>query len=176
MQCSRSTCRRSTGGQLGTSTDGGQSRQVAAIATSRWLVFPAVVAARHAPLRPARCGHDGRAGTGCLPRPVMTAWCQQGRPIAVTARLASRACVAGAYSNGSRARGGMRKILKSWVFVVEPPWGIGPQTYALREARETVPSMLPAPIAAHPSPNALSARLSRGSRSTIRPTARPTYW
>ena len=29
--------------------------------------------------------------------------------------------------------GRMRKTLKSWAFVVEPPWGIEPQTYALQE-------------------------------------------
>ena len=72
------------------------------------------------------------------------------------------------------SQGRIRKTLRSWAFVVEPPWGIEPQTYALREARETVPSMLPALIAAYPSRNALSARLARGSRSTIRSTARLT--
>ena len=30
------------------------------------------------------------------------------------------------------SRGGMRKTLRSWAFVMEPPWGIEPQTYALR--------------------------------------------
>src|SRR5436309_912533 len=30
------------------------------------------------------------------------------------------------------SRGRMRKTLRSWAFVVEPPWGIEPQTYALR--------------------------------------------
>ena len=33
----------------------------------RWLVSTAVAAARHAPLRPGSCGHDGPASTGCLP-------------------------------------------------------------------------------------------------------------
>ena len=28
--------------------------------------------------------------------------------------------------------GKVRKILRSWAFAVEPPWGIEPQTYALR--------------------------------------------
>ena len=33
------------------------------------------------------------------------------------------------------SRGGMRKTLESWAFAVEPPWGIEPQTYALRVRR-----------------------------------------
>src|SRR5256885_17069648 len=48
--------------------------------------------------------------------------------------------------------------LKSWAFVVEPPWGIEPQTYALREARYTVLGSLPALIAALRSLNALRAQ------------------
>jgi integrase len=32
-------------------------------------------------------------------------------------------------------QGRMPKTLKSWAFVVEPPWGIEPQTYALRVRR-----------------------------------------
>ena len=62
-------------------------------------------------------------------------------------------------------RGGMRKTLKSWAFTREPPWeppwGIEPQTYALREARDNVPGALPAPIAARLPRNALSAQRAR---------------
>ena len=35
--------------------------------------------------------------------------------------------------------GKVRKILRSWAFAVEPPWGIEPQTYALRAARFLAP-------------------------------------
>jgi hypothetical protein len=45
--------------------------------------------------------------------------------------------------------------------VAEPPWGIEPQTYALREARDNVPGPLPAPIAARLPRNALSAQRAR---------------
>ena len=38
----------------------------------------------------------------------------------------------------------MRKILRSWAFSVEPPIGIEPMTYALREAREYAAQPLPA--------------------------------
>jgi len=41
----------------------------------------------------------------------------------------------------------MRKILSSWAFVVEPPIGIEPMTYALREVRSLAPHALAAPIA-----------------------------
>jgi hypothetical protein len=41
---------------------------------------------------------------------------------------------------------------------VEPPWGIEPQTYALREARQTALGTLPAQIAALASRNALGAQ------------------
>ena len=40
----------------------------------------------------------------------------------------------------------------------EPPWGIEPQTYALREARQTALGTLPAQIAALASRNALGAQ------------------
>jgi len=50
------------------------------------------------------------------------------------------------------------KTLRSWAFVVEPPWGIEPQTYALREARQAVLGTLPAQIAALASRNALGAQ------------------
>ena len=42
--------------------------------------------------------------------------------------------------------------------MVEPPWGIEPQTYALREARQAVLGTLPAQIAALASRNALGAQ------------------
>ena len=38
------------------------------------------------------------------------------------------------------------KILTSWDFVVEPPIGIEPMTYALREARPRAVHAVPAPI------------------------------
>jgi hypothetical protein len=41
----------------------------------------------------------------------------------------------------------MRKILSSWVFVVEPPIGIEPMTYALRETWSLALDALAAPIA-----------------------------
>jgi hypothetical protein len=69
-------------------------------------------------------------------------------------------------------RGGMRKSLKSWAFVVEPPWGIEPQTYALREARQAALDALPAQIAALASRNALCAQSARipGPRPGPRPS------
>jgi len=76
----------------------------------------------------------------------------------------------------------VRKTSRSWAFAAEPPWGIEPQTYALREARHSVPGTLPAQIAAHASPNAPSAQDAPDSRSTTRSTAsaRPSvtecYW
>jgi hypothetical protein len=54
--------------------------------------------------------------------------------------------------------------------VVEPPIGIEPMTYALREARDTAPGTLPAQIAALASRNALSAQSAPASRSTARST------
>ena len=59
----------------------------------------------------------------------------------------------------------------TWEPPGEPPWGIEPQTYALREARETVPGALPALIAAHLPRNALNTRRARGPRSMTRSTA-----
>ena len=44
------------------------------------------------------------------------------------------------------------KILTSWDFVVEPPIGIEPMTYALREARHTAPRELSAQTAARARP------------------------
>src|SRR5215469_3644725 len=73
------------------------------------------------------------------------------------------------------SRVGMRKTLRSWAFVAEPPWGIEPQTYALREARDYAPGPPPALIAAHLPRNALSAGRARGSRSTIRPTVQLAF-
>jgi integrase-like protein len=65
---------------------------------------------------------------------------------------------------------------------LEPPIGIEPMTYALREARQTAPGSLPAQTAAHPPLNAPGAQCAPGSRSTTRSTARqprracvPTY-
>src|SRR6266576_5773263 len=57
----------------------------------------------------------------------------------------------------------------------EPPWGIEPQTYALREARYTVLGVLPALTAAHASLNALNAQSSSDSRSKTRSTARQPF-
>jgi hypothetical protein len=56
-------------------------------------------------------------------------------------------------------------------FRVEPPWGIEPQTYALREARRATLSTLPAQIAALVSRNALGAR--RAPIPVPRPGPRP---
>jgi hypothetical protein len=56
--------------------------------------------------------------------------------------------------------------------VAEPPWGIEPQTYALREVWHTVLGTLPALIAALAPRDALSAQSSTDCRSTIRSTAR----
>jgi hypothetical protein len=51
--------------------------------------------------------------------------------------------------------------------VAEPPWGIEPQIYALREARDSAQGLLPAQIAARASRNALGAQRARyaGPRS-----------
>ena len=67
------------------------------------------------------------------------------------------------------------KTLKSWAFPAEPPWGIEPQTYALREARGTAPGAPPAPIAPLASRNALNAQGAPDSRSTIRSTTGPGF-
>jgi hypothetical protein len=53
---------------------------------------------------------------------------------------------------------------------LEPPWGIEPQTYALREARHAAPGALPAQIAAHGPRNAPGAQSADDSRSTTRST------
>src|SRR5215831_20204800 len=49
-------------------------------------------------------------------------------------------------------RGEVRKTPRSWAFSVEPPIGIEPMTYALREARHAAPGALPAQMAAHTRP------------------------
>jgi len=67
--------------------------------------------------------------------------------------------------------GKVRKTPRSWAFVAEPPWGIEPQTYALREAWQSAPGSLPAQIAAHASRNAPGAQNVPDSRSTTRSTA-----
>jgi hypothetical protein len=54
---------------------------------------------------------------------------------------------------------------------VELPTGFEPVTYALREARDTAPGPLPAPIAERLPRNAPSAQRARGSRATTRATA-----
>jgi len=41
---------------------------------------------------------------------------------------------------------------------MEPPWGIEPQTYALREARDFAPGLLTAQMAALVSQKALNTR------------------
>jgi len=61
----------------------------------------------------------------------------------------------------------MRKILSSWDFMVEPPIGIEPMTYALREARRAAPGALPAQMTARTSQNAPSAQDAPDSRSTV---------
>jgi site-specific recombinase XerD len=68
------------------------------------------------------------------------------------------------------------KTVKSWAFTWEPPWGIEPQTYALREARHPAPGPLPAPIAACLPRNAHGAQGARGCRSMTRSTAGPGSW
>jgi hypothetical protein len=57
----------------------------------------------------------------------------------------------------------------------EPPWGIEPQTYALREARQAALGTLPAQIAALTSRNALCAQSARipGPRPGPRPGQPP---
>jgi hypothetical protein len=55
--------------------------------------------------------------------------------------------------------------------VVEPPIGIEPMTYALREARQAAPEVLPAQMAALASRNAPRAQDVPDSRSTTRSTA-----
>jgi hypothetical protein len=61
------------------------------------------------------------------------------------------------------------------IVIAEPPPGIEPGTYALREAREIVSGTLPALIAAHLSRNAPSAQRANASRSTTRSTARLAF-
>ena len=51
----------------------------------------------------------------------------------------------------------VRKILKTWAFVVEPPIGIEPMTYALRETRSLPPHALAARIAREIAQMALTA-------------------
>jgi hypothetical protein len=65
----------------------------------------------------------------------------------------------------------VRKTIRSWYFVVEPPIGIEPMTYALREARNTVPRPLPAQIASHAPRNA--PRAQHAPDSGPRPGPRP---
>src|SRR4249920_1557739 len=64
-------------------------------------------------------------------------------------------------TGGTTARPDQAKGLVVTGFLMEPPWGIEPQTYALREARETAPGTLPAQIAALTSRNALCAQSAR---------------
>jgi hypothetical protein len=74
-------------------------------------------------------------------------------------------------------RGQVRKSLRKWAFCVEPPIGIEPMTYALREARDTVLSPLPALMAAHAPPNAHNAQRARipGPRSGPQSGQLPGY-
>jgi hypothetical protein len=65
----------------------------------------------------------------------------------------------------------VRRIPKSWAFVVEPPIGIEPMTYALREARHAAPGALPAQIASHAPRNAPVAQ--HAPDSGPRPGPRP---
>ena len=69
------------------------------------------------------------------------------------------------------SRGQVRKTLRSWAFSVEPPIGIEPMTYALREARPAALYALPAQMARLTSLNAPSAQDVPDSRSTTRSTA-----
>jgi hypothetical protein len=48
----------------------------------------------------------------------------------------------------------VRKTLRTWAFWVEPPIGIEPMTYALREAREHAAGALPAQTARRTAPEA----------------------
>src|SRR5215471_4021412 len=59
----------------------------------------------------------------------------------------------------------------SWAFWVEPPIGIEPMTYALREAWDPAPGPLPAQTAARASLDAPSAQCAPGFQSTTRSTA-----
>jgi hypothetical protein len=56
----------------------------------------------------------------------------------------------------------MRKIHSSWAFVAQPPIGIEPMTYALREAREHAPAAPPAQT------SALTAQIARCAHSAVR--------
>jgi hypothetical protein len=56
----------------------------------------------------------------------------------------------------------MRKTLESWAFWLEPPIGIEPMTYALREAREHAPATLPAQT------SALTAQIARFAHGATR--------
>jgi hypothetical protein len=73
------------------------------------------------------------------------------------------------------ALGKVRKTPRNWTFAAEPPWGIEPQAYALREARGTAPGAPPALIAALASRNALNAQSPTDSRSTTRSTTGPDF-
>ena len=73
----------------------------------------------------------------------------------------------------SKIRLNIRSPRSEWVIwghTGEPPPGIEPGTYALREARNTALSALPALIAAHASRNAPGAQRAPDSRATSRAT------